>query len=260
MNDKLLGLFDSFNNSKDREFIEEAIRIQDEAEKEGIHLRLLGALAFRYQCSENRDQFEALKRRITDIDFAASTGHREELLSFFKRQGYLVDENTLIIGGGYRYIFENPQKQKHIDIFFDQLEMCHTIFFKERLGIDSRTITLADLLLEKMQIINISQKDFKDTAILLLEHDIGRDDTRINMEYIDSIMSKDWGFFHTFTTNLNKLDDTLAQFESFDDSQKGIIHLRINEIVKGVNSSEKSLKWKARAKIGTKVRWYRQVE
>jgi hypothetical protein len=260
MNDKLVGLFDSFQNGKDREFIEEAIRIQDEAEKEGILLRLLGSLAFRYQCPRNRDQFEAIERLITDIDFAASTSHREEILSFFERQGYIVDENVLIIGGGYRYIFENPQKQKHVDIFFDRLEMCHTIYFKDRLNIDPRTISLADLLLEKMQIVNISQKDYKDTAILLLEHEIGKDDSDINMDYIEKVMRDDWGFFHTFTTNLDKLRAFLIQFERLDEGQKRIIYARIDEIIQWVNDADKSLKWKLRAKIGTKIRWYKQVD
>ena len=260
MDDKLQALFASFRNEKDREFIEEAMRIQSEAEKESIRLRLLGSLAFRLQCPRNAAHFEALERRITDIDFAASTSNREKLLDFFKQQGYVVDENALYIGGGYRYIFENPQNKKHIDVFFDQLEMCHTVIFKDRLKIDNWTISLADLLLEKMQIVEISRKDFKDTAILLLEHGIGQDDRTINMEYIGNIMSNDWGFFHTFSTNLSKLKDALIQFDSFNEKEREIIRQRIEEILERVNSSEKSLRWKARAKIGTKIRWYRQVD
>ena len=260
MNEKFQVLFESFKNEKDREYIEEAIRIQTEAEKEGLHLRLLGALAFRYQCPQNAAHFEALERRITDIDFAASTSHRERLLTFFKKQQYEVDENALVIGGGFRYIFENPRKQKHIDIFFDQLEMCHTVYFKDRLNIDPCTISLADLLLEKMQIVEISRKDFKDTAILLLEHENGRDDSMINMEYIGKIMSNDWGFYHTFTTNLGKLKDALDEFDTFDGKEKEIILERIDKILEWVNRLEKSLKWKARARIGIRMRWYRQVD
>jgi len=260
MNDKFQVLFDSFKNEKDREYIEEAIRIQSEAEKVGLHLRMLGALAFRYQCPKNTAHFEALERRITDIDYAASISNRDQLLAFFKKQEYVVDENALVIGGGYRYIFENPRNQKHIDVFFDQLEMCHTVVFKDRLNIDSCTISLPDLLLEKMQIVEISRKDFKDTAVLLLEHEIGQDDTTINIGYIGKIMSNDWGFFHTFTTNLIKLKDMLAEFINFDEDEKEIIRQRIEEILERVNSSEKSLKWKLRARIGTKMKWYRQVD
>ncbi len=260
MDEPLQALFASFKNDKDREFIEEAMRIQSEAEKEEIRLRLLGSLAFRLQCPKNAAHFEALERRITDIDFAASTRNRDKLINFFKGHGYDIDENTLYIGGGYRYIFENPRNKKHIDIFFDQLEMCHTIIFKDRLDIDSRTISLADLLLEKMQIVEISRKDFKDTAILLLEHEIGQDDHVINVKYINTLLSDDWGFFHTFSMNLTKLKEALIQYDSFEEREKDIIRQRIDEVLEKVNSSEKSLRWKARAKIGTKIRWYRQVD
>jgi hypothetical protein len=260
MDDELHSLTASFKNEKDREFIEEALRIQSEAKNDGIHLRLLGSLAFRLQCPKNASHFEALERRITDIDFASLTSNREQLLAFFKCRGYVVDENVLYTGGGYRYIFENPLNKNHIDIFFDRLEMCHTIVFKDRLNIDKRTISLADLLLEKMQIVDISRKDFKDTAILLLEHGIGKDDRMINMEYIANIMSGDWGFFHTFTTNLNRLKDVLPQFENFDNKERKIIRERIEYLLDQVHSSEKSIKWKARARIGTNIKWYRQVD
>jgi hypothetical protein len=260
MNDKFRVLFDSFKNDRDREFIEEAIRIQNEAQNEGIRLRLLGALAFRYQCPQNAAHFEALERRITDIDFAASTDQRDRLLDFFKKQGYLVDESVLVVGGGYRYIFDNPRKQKHIDIFFDRLEMCHTVPFGNRLDIDEHTISLSDLLLEKMQIVEISRKDSKDTAVLLLEHGVGQDDTMINMAYVGKIMRDDWGFYQTFTTNLSKLKDAVAEFENFDDGERAIICQRIDEIIENVNGLEKSLRWKARAKIGTRLKWYREVD
>jgi hypothetical protein len=260
MDDQLQVLFASFRNDKDREFMEEAMRIQQEAEKEGFHLRLLGSLAFRLQCPKHAAHFEALDRRITDIDFAVSTRNRDRLLTFFQQRGYAIDENALYIGGGYRYIFENPQNRTHIDIFFDRLEMCHTVFFRDRLGIDNWTISLADLLLEKMQIVEISRKDFKDTAILLLEHAIGQDDRSINMEYIGKTLSNDWGFFHTFSMNLGKLKDALVQLDSFDETDKEIIRQRIDEILESINSSEKSLKWKARARIGTRIRWYRHVD
>jgi hypothetical protein len=260
MDDQLQALFASFKNEKDREFIEEAMRIQREAENEGIHLRLLGSLAFRLQCPKHAAHFEALDRRITDIDFAAAARYRDRLLTFFQRQGYTIDENALYIGGGYRYIFENPRNGKHIDIFFDRLEMSHTLVFAHRLEIDKWTISLADLLLEKMQIVEISRKDFKDTAILLLEHEVGQDERTINLQYISGILSNDWGFFYTFSTNLNKLKEALVQFDSFEEKDKETIRQRIDEILERINSSEKSLKWKARARVGTKIKWYQHVD
>lgn len=260
MDDRFEGIIATFENEEDREFIKEALRIQQDAEQEGITLRLLGSLAFRIQCPENSRHFEALERRITDIDFAASTKDRERLFGFFKSRGYVIDEDTLYAGAGFRYIFENPEKKKHVDVFFEHLEMCHTIVFKDRMNIDRWTISLADLLLEKMQIVKISMKDLKDTAILLLENEIGEDDRTINIEYISKIMSNDWGFYHTFTTNLRKLTDVLAQFNSLDDKERNLINQRIEKILGKAENSKKSLKWKARATIGTRMKWYREVD
>lgn len=260
MDDKLQIVLNSFGNPEDRAFIDEAMKIQSEAENEGLLLRFLGALAFRLQCPKNAAHFEALERRITDIDFAASTNNREKLIAFFEQRGYIVDENVLHTGGGFRYIFENPQNGKHVDIFFDQLEMCHTVVFKDRMNIDNWTISLADLLLEKMQIVKINMKDLKDTAVLLLEHDVGPDDRTINMTHIAKIMSNDWGFYHTFTTNLNKVSDVLSQFNSLRERERDLIRERIQGILDLLEKSKKSLKWRARAKIGARMKWYRQVD
>lgn len=260
MADSQRTLIETFKNEKDRAFLEEALQLQSQAEQEGLRLRLLGSLAFRVQCPKHAAHFEALERRLTDIDFAASTSDRERLLVFFRQRGYAVDENALYLGGGYRYIFENPRNKNHIDIFFDRLEMSHTVTFKDRLGLDERTLSLSDLLLEKMQIVEISMKDFKDVAVLLLEHEIGIDDRAINGEYIADIMSQDWGFYYTFVTNLAKLSDIVLGWTSFDAEERGVISERIQALLVRVDSAEKSLGWKARARLGTRFRWYRHVD
>lgn len=138
--------------------------------------------------------------------------------------------------------------------------MCHTIVFKDRLTIDPWTLSLADLLLEKMQIVKINMKDLKDTAVLLLEHETGQDDRTIDMGYIATIMGNDWGFYHTFTTNLKKVRDVLPQFNSLDEGERNLTNHRIQKILEQLEKSKKSLKWKARAKIGTRMKWYRDVD
>lgn len=260
MTDPLQTLLSSFSNEKDRAFLEEALDLQSQAEREGLRLRLLGSLAFRLQCPEYSAHFEALERRLTDIDFAASTTDRERLLPFFRQRGYAVDENALYLGGGYRYIFENPRNKMHLDIFFDRLEMCHTVNFKDRLHLDNRTLSLTDLLLEKMQIVTIGPKDFKDVAILLLQHGVGHDDRSINGLYIADLLSRDWGFHHTVVTNLGKLRDVAAQWSSLDSAEKARLNERIEALLTRINRAEKTLAWKARARLGTRVPWYRHVD
>jgi len=60
----------------------------------------------------------------------------------------------------------------HIDIFYEKLDFCHVIYWKDRLDVDHPSIPLAEMLLEKMQIVQINEKDIIDTIMLLLEHSL----------------------------------------------------------------------------------------
>ena len=64
---------------------------------------------------------------------------------------------------GSRHIYLHPETNLNIDVFSDELFFCHRIPFLGRLTLDSPTICTTDLLLEKMQIVEINLKDFKDT-------------------------------------------------------------------------------------------------
>ena len=71
---------------------------------------------------------------------------------------------------GARHAYLHRQTGLNVDVFADELYFCHRIPFKDRLDLDSPTICTTDLLLEKMQIVEINLKDFKDTIVLMLEH------------------------------------------------------------------------------------------
>src|SRR5207237_5396907 len=108
--------------------------------------------------------------------------------------------------GGTRYYFKHPRTGLGVDIFMDELYYCHRIAFGGRLHVDSHTIPLAELLLEKMQIVELNEKDVKDTIVLLLEHDIGDgDDETVNGRLIADVLSDDWGFYHTVNMNLDRV-------------------------------------------------------
>jgi len=78
--------------------------------------------------------------------------------------------------------------------------------FLKRLEIDYPTISLADLLLEKMQIVKLNEKDILDTIVMLREHDVGEGDKEtINSDRVSGLLSDDWGFYYTVTTNLGKI-------------------------------------------------------
>jgi len=130
------------------------------------------------------------------------------------------------------------------------------------LELDFLTITPTDLLLEKLQIVNFSEKDVKDTLVLLLAHQMGEEDGAglVNARYIARLLAKDWGFWYTVTTNLRGIMDLLPEMEVLSEEERGAIASRVDELLAPIEREPKSLRWKTRARIGPKMRWYEPVE
>ncbi len=241
-------------------FYSEAIRISEEAEKKGIKLRILGSLAFRIHCPNNVHLLDQMKRELTDIDYVGRSDQRHQFKGFLFEMGYEVDQDLLIATEGSRFFFQHPETGLGIDVFVDKLNYCHPILLKDRLHLDKPTITLVDLLMEKMQIVEINEKDLKDTFVLLLEHDFGQGDRdKIDLDYLCTILSSDWCFYHTFTTNLKKAQSFLPNYDVINEKQKIIISSKIDNTLSTLNNVPKSMRWKLRAKVGTKVKWYQDV-
>jgi hypothetical protein len=161
-----------------------------------------------------------------------------------------------------RCIFiDNSGKRPHVDVFLDKLDFNHVIDFKGRLELDFPTIPLADLLLEKVQIVHINEKDIKDSILLLLEHDVGEGDNEtINMERIVKLMAENWGFYYTSTMNLKKIEKFLTRYDTLTQEQRNIVSSRIEKLSQNIENAPKSLRWKLRARVGTSKIWYNEVE
>lgn len=244
------------------EFVEEALRLVREAEAKGIRLRILGSVAYRLQCPNNIHLFEGMARALTDVDLGAEKSQNRQIREFMVAQGYEPDEGVFVASEGSRHIYLHPQTKLNVDVFADELYFCHRIPFKGRLTIDSPTICNTDLLLEKMQIVEINLKDFKDTLVLMLEHPLGtaRDSNKhIDADYIVDMMAKDWGFYYTFTTNLRRTADYIKEFSAITADQAGVIRGRIDDLLQRIEAAPKSIGWKLRSKIGTRKIWYQEV-
>jgi len=248
------------------DFIGEAKRIVEAAQKSGILLRVLGAVAFRIQCPAYIPVHIAMGRELSDIDFAAYMKEDQKIEKFFmsgmnfkgeQRQAALTPE--LFVG---RHIYEDPVTGLHVDIFFDELNMSHKVNFRNRLHLDPVTITLADLTLEKVQIAHLNEKDIKDMLMLLAAHPVAETDQgAVNGKYIADVMSKDWGFYYTTTTNLGKIRNGIPRYQQFfskDDLAR--IDKGLGQLESMIEAAPKSIKWKTRAMVGTKVQWYNDVE
>jgi len=248
-------------SERDAQFIEEALRLVEEGQKRGLIFRLLGSTAVKLHSPKFGYLYEGLDRPMTDIDLITYSKFRPQIKSFFIEQGYTPNERIIAYYGHKRHIYWNEEKQWQADIFFDELDMCHKVDFRGRLELDYPTITLTDILLEKMQIVKINPKDIKDTIIMLREHGVGHsEEEMINLDYLSKVLSNDWGYYYTVTTNLKKVKNFLKEFDALTDEDRQDVATKIDTILDAIEKAPKTLKWKMRAKIGPKVKWYNEVE
>jgi hypothetical protein len=137
--------------------------------------------------------------------------------------------------------------------------MCHTIDLRDRLALEPETLPLADLLLQKLQIVEINRKDLLDITALLAEHDLGAEaPEHIDLGYIARLLADDWGFWHTVTENVGRADAFARQLEMEPSAQARVVD-RLQRLRGALEDHPKTRRWRLRARIGTKKKWYQDV-
>ena len=265
-------------------FTDEASRIVNKSKNSDVTLRVIGGVGIALHCLNERSFAQKLgrlvggKQEYTDLDFAGLLKQRNRLADFFTGQlGYTKRRTTLSTSVSQRQIYYHPDGYFTVDVMMDKLLIAnHPIDFRARLEIDPLTITPADLLLEKIQMWeSFSEKDLKDCLLLIKAHrvsDKGEDADMINSKYIAELLSEDWGFWYTATTNLKKI---VSIVESLDDrgqevhidparvssgEREEITGKIVEGLLRAIEDHPKSLGWRVRSKLGTSKKWYRDVE
>jgi len=250
-------------------FLDEGRKIVEAASKQKIPLRLIGGVAIRVHSADFAEFAKKLSRlgpgeqEYTDLDFMSYSKFRDTLRRFFESSGYRKRKTTLSSAATQRHIYFHPDGWFSADVFFDKLLAAnHPIDFRGRLELDSPTISLADLLLEKLQIVAFTEKDLKDTLVLLHAHGLsdGHAPEAIDTRYIASILAKDWGFWYTVTTNLKGLGKAISEMTDLNETEKGGITSKIGRLLEIIDNEAKTTGWKMRSVIGNRRRWYSPVE
>jgi hypothetical protein len=238
-----------------------------DAERESVLLRLSGSLAVRHHCGERGAELLDLLDREPpgDVDLFAYWKARGPVEGMLTRRGWTSDP-ALAQGpefGLKRFVYYTQDGAK-VEIFFDTLKMSHEIDLRGRLELDSPTIALADLVLSKLQIHELTEKDIKDLVALLAVHELseaprpGADE--IDVGRIAGALSADWGLWFTATQNMRAVDDALARYTRLPADMTATVRGRLERIAAAVDAKSKSLRWKMRAKVGDRTRWYEEVE
>lgn len=240
--------------------IGQALNILEQAKARNLTLRLIGALAFHLRCPAfNRIQRET-GRFFTDIDFVAYFPQIRGVEQLFRDLGYDEDRRIKSVPGVRRSIFYHRDRPWHTDIFYDVLDFSHEIDLRGRLELDYPTISLADLLLEKMQIAQINEKDIIDTLMLLREHEVGDSADAAPVQHVARVCKADWGLWKTVTTNLEKVDRLADRYEVLSADDRRIIRRRLHGIATRIDREPATLRWRLRSRIGARLKWYRDVD
>jgi len=239
---------------------EVSIEVVRAANAKGIPLKLLGGQAVRVLCP----LFPHRARNDQDMDFACVSLKKRDVMAFFEERGFLGDPRFNLLHGDRQMYFTTADGATSVDVIMDKLNMCHVLDFADRIDRMPDTLDVTDLLLTKLQIVELNEKDVHDLFHLLSAFEVrpGDEPGTIGLDRIGHVVSAEWGWWRTATMNLDKLvqlaghdhADLLPEARRFQPAEQArTIRTACDEV-------PKTMKWKLRAKVGDRVRWYELPE
>jgi len=253
----------------------EARRLVEGARQQGVTLRLIGGLAIRQHCTI----LPFCERDYSDIDVVGLKAERHQIQDAFVELGYQPNERFNALHGDTRLEFVDPVNERHVDVFLDTFEMDHYIDLRHRLALDDYTVPLSDLLLSKLQIVRLNEKDVRDILTLLKDCDVGHDEAPsrppfrevrragasddapgvINVDYIIELCSCDWGLWKTLTTNVDKVRERMGDY-ALTAEEQARVRERLATLQEMLVEAPKCLRWKLRDVVGERLQWYNVPE
>lgn len=228
--------------------LREARALVESATRAGVTLRVTGGIAVAMQCpSASR---EPLRRRYKDLDVVGLGPQREAIDALMKSLGMVANEEFNSLHGRHQLMYMD-QGGRILDVFIDHIVMCHVLDVSRRLDLDDATLSPADLLLSKLQVIEVNESDLKDSVALLADCDVdaGR---------VADVLASDWGWWRTVTSSLDKVRQYNAALQGFESRDR--VDGRLAALQERIEAAPKGRKWKLRARVGDRVRWYQTPE
>jgi hypothetical protein len=146
----------------------------------------------------------------------------------------------------------------------DRLTMCHTLDFRPAFGRLPHTVDAIDVLLSKLQIVELNEKDAHDIVHLLSGLPVTEgagSGAALDAGRFCQLLGSDWGWWRTVTRNLAKLPSLIEQSPALvppDPVQDPVAQAaRLLELAE---QAPKSVKWRLRSNVGERVRWYELPE
>ena len=235
----------------------EALSLAGGAGDASLGLKLLGGLAVRVLCP----QFPPRQRSGQDIDFACVAKERKKVADYLAKAGCEPDRRFNNLNGDRQMYFSAPSGRP-IDVMVDRLTMCHVLDFRPGFSRQPFTIDAVDVLLSKLQIVELNEKDLRDIVHLLAALPLGGGaQASIDTDRFRKLLGADWGWWRTVTGNLAKMEELLGERPALipDDRVYEPV-AQAGRLLELAVEAPKSMKWKLRANVGERVRWYELPE
>ncbi len=238
--------------------IQETRRLVGLAESSALVLRALGGVAICLQAPGGRPR---LPRQAKDIDLAAAKGASRPAARLLHEAGYLPDEMFNALRGSRRLLFHDPANGRHLDVFIGEFSMCHDIPMTTRLARDPLTVPREELLLSKLQIVELTANDQADIYNLLFHHDVsdGDDGSGIDASFIAALCAGDWGLWRTCQLNIERGLGKLGA-AALEPPERTLVAGRLERLRARIDAEPKNMKWRIRNQVGDRVRWYAEPE
>jgi Uncharacterised nucleotidyltransferase len=238
--------------------VDEADRVLAASRTTGVEVRLLGGLAIRRICPSAAK--EPLSRTYADLDLMITSQTPTKAMNgLMSRLGYQPHESFNALHGDRRlYYFDQPNS-RHVDVFVDSFRMCHVLDLKARVGLHPETLSPSDLLLTKLQVVELNHKDVLDLLALL--HDqpwTERNALAIDPAYLEELWSADWPLWRTCGETIRKVRRAVG--EVLDSPSRELVLATVSKLEAVHATGRRSLAWRIRSRVGDRIRWYELPE
>ncbi len=246
-------------STQSRSIIARTKDLIDAARAEDVALRVLGGIAILIHSHEPLPQ--TLLREVRDADLVVQKGRVKQLARMLRDRGFGENRRFNLMNGNERLIFFDPENQTQLDIFVGAFRMCHRLPLGSRLTVERYTLPLAETLLTKLQIVQLNDKDLKDILLLFLQHGTteGTDEESINTAALTAPCARDWGLYRTVMDNLGRVSAAIPG-AGLGAAEAERIRQRAAAAGTSIESRAKSMRWRLRSLVGTRVRWYELPE
>jgi hypothetical protein len=240
----------------DADVVAEGRRLLDKATAEGVPLRLLGGVAIRLRAAGQLAP--AFRRSYADLDFVTTRKGSRRAEELLRQDGYVPHVAYNALHGGERLLFFDDPHERQVDVFVGVFSMCHKVPLGDRIELDPMSIPLAELLLTKLQVVELNEKDVRDALALLHDHPVGEEDgDTLNAGRVAELCADDWGLWRTITQNLLSCR---AFADTYEVPDRARLDERLDALLDRIEREPKPRSWRLRAKIGDRKRWYELPE